>query len=266
MDTFDMALQNINIVDETATKNSNYIDPHGVTIGHRHYSHRSPQLRAAVLGANDGLVSVSAILLGVSAATSNDKLLLLACLSAIVGGSLSMALGEYVSVSTQRDSERADIEKERKEHAKGPYHRERELQELADIYVNRGLSPALARTVAEELSKGDVIRVHMHDELGIDIDNLSSPSKASLWSGLSFLFGGSVPLISLLVNGNSKWLRVGVLVAIDMILFILFGLISSKVGGAPVLRPCLRIAIGGILALVVTFGVGMLLGTGGVGG
>src|SRR5690349_20859805 len=115
-------------------------DPHGSTIGHKHYSHRSPVIRAAVLGANDGLVSVSAILMGVIAGNTTDHFLLLTSISAIMGGSLSMAVGEYVSVSAQRDSERADINKEIAEHAKGPESQQHELDELTNIYVNRGLS------------------------------------------------------------------------------------------------------------------------------
>ena len=236
-----------------------YEDPHGVTIGHKHYSHRSPLLRAALLGANDGLVSVSAILLGVIAATVPDQILLLTSISAIVGGSLSMALGEYVSVSTQKDSELADIEKEKREHAKGPESQEMEMQELAQIYEQRGLSKTLARTVAEELSKGDVIRVHMQDELGIDIDNLSSPLKAAVFSGFSFLVGSSIPLFCLLVRSIIP--RIIVLVIIDIILFIFFGIFSAKLGGASIWKACLRITIGGLIALGVTYGVGYALGT-----
>ena len=231
-------------------------DPHGTTIGHKHYSHRSPVLRAAVLGANDGLVSVSAILMGVIAGQTSDRILLLTSVSAILAGSISMAVGEYVSVSTQRDSEKADIQKEIDEHAKGPESRQRELEELADIYVNRGLSAPLARQVAEELSRGDVIRVHMQDELGIDIDNLSSPSKAAFFSGISFLFGSVPPMISLFFK--NKWLRIGIIVFIDVILFIIFGIVSSKLGGAPMMRPVFRILLGGLCALAITYAVGYL--------
>lgn len=233
-------------------------DPHGIYIGHKHYSHRSPFLRAALLGANDGLVSVSAILLGVIAATQSDRVLILASVSAIVGGSLSMALGEYVSVSTQRDSEKADIQKEKDEHAKGPVSRAMELQELALIYEKKGLNSQLAKQVAEELSKGDVIRVHMRDELGIDIDNLSSPTKAAFFSGISFLVGSSIPLLCLLFK--KTWIRIAVLASIDILLFLLFGFLSAYLGGASIIKACSRIAIGGIIALAATYAAGYLLG------
>jgi len=231
-------------------------DPHGVTIGHKHYSHRSPVLRAALLGANDGLVSISAILMGVIAGNTGDRILLLTSVSAILAGSISMAVGEYVSVSTQRDSERADIQKEIDEHAKGPESVQRELDELTAIYINKGLSPELARMVAEELSRGDVIRVHMQDELGIDIDNLSSPSKAALFSGISFLFGSIIPLVAIFVK--NKWIRIGTIVVIDLILFIFFGYLSARLGGAPKGRPIARIITGGLFALGITFAAGYL--------
>jgi|SRR6478609_7796190 len=231
-------------------------DMHGITIGHKHYSHRSPSLRAAVLGANDGLVSISAILMGVIAGNTSDRFLLLTSVSAILGGSISMAVGEYVSVSTQRDSERADIQKEIDEHSKGPEYVKRELDELTNIYIKRGLNRILARQVAVELSKGDVIRVHMQDELGIDIDNLSSPSKASFYSGISFLFGSVIPLCALFVKNQMA--RILTIIAIDIVLFILFGYISAKLGGAPKLLPCIRIILGGLFALGITYAAGYL--------
>ena len=194
--------------------------------------------------------------MGVIAGNTTDQILLLTSISAIIAGSLSMAVGEYVSVSTQRDSEKADIQKEIDEHAKGPEHVRRELDELTIIYINRGLNPKLARQVAVELSKGDVIRVHMQDELGIDIDNLSSPSKAALFSGLSFLVGSAPPLIALLIK--TKLIRILVIVGIDLILFTIFGVLSARLGGAPVRRPCIRIIIGGLGALGITFAVGYL--------
>lgn len=236
--------------------NSHVIDPHGGAIGHKHYSHRSPSLRAAVLGANDGLVSVSAILMGVIAGNTTDRILLLTSISAILGGSISMAVGEYVSVSSQRDSERADIQKEIDEHAKGPEHRMRELDELTGIYVQKGLNQRLAREVAEELSRGDVIRVHMRDELGIDIDELSSPSKAAFFSGISFLFGSIVPMISLFIP--NRLIRILIIIAIDIVMSILFGIISARLGGAPLFKPCVRILIGVLGALGVTFAAGYL--------
>lgn len=232
-------------------------DPHGVTIGHKHYSHRSPGLRAALLGANDGLVSISAIVMGVIGANVADRFLLLSALAALTGGTLSMALGEYVSVSVQSDSEKADIQKEIEEHAKGPEFQQRELEELAGIYEAKGLDPELAMTVAQELSKGDVIRVHMQDELGIDVDNLSSPIQACIFSGLSFLFGGAIPLIAMIFQ--QKLIRIIVIIVIDLILFFLFAVVSSKLAGSPkIFKACFRLVFGGFLALSCTFLTGYL--------
>jgi len=197
--------------------------------------------------------------MGVIAGKTSDKILLLTGVSAILAGSISMTVGEYVSVSTQRDSEKADIRKEIEEHAKGPEHVRRELDELIGIYVDKGLSERLARQVAIELSKGDVIRVHMREELGIDIDNLSSPIKAAVFSGLSFLVGSIAPMASLLVKNAVA--RIAVIIAIDVVMFIAFGIISARLGGSTAFRACVRITIGGLCALAVTFGIGYVFGT-----
>ena len=229
--------------------------PHSAS--HKHYSKRSPNLRAALLGANDAVVSVSAIIMAVIAGDVANRILLLTSISAIVGGSLSMAVGEYMSVSTQRDSEKADIKKETEEHAKGPEAQQRELQELTAIYIHKGLPPALAQVVAEELSKGDnVVRIHIMEELGINVDELSSPTKAAFFSGLSFLFGGVFPLFALLFT--NKWYRVGAVVAIDTVLFVFFGMLSATLGGSSKAKATVRVLIGGLVALAVTFGVGYL--------
>lgn len=226
-------------------------------IGHVHYSHRSPVLRASLLGATDGLVTVSAILLGVSSTTTETRIILITSISAIVAGSLSMALGEYISVSTQKDCEKADIEKERLEHSKGPRHQQLELEELTEIYVKKGLNRDLAEIVAKELSKGSVnntVKNHMRDELGIDVDNLSSPWKASLSSGLSFFVGSTIPVFTLFFKNFI--IRVIILSIVCVVLFISFGVISAILGGTNKTKPALRILFGGAMAIAITYAIG----------
>eukprot|EP00775_Hariotina_reticulata_P000676 gene676-974_t len=149
---------------------------------HEHFSSRTGWLRAFVLGANDGLISVAALMLGVGAGSDQLHTMQLSGIAALVAGACSMACGEYISVASQKDAEEADIEKERLEQLKGPDARERELDELTQIYVNRGLNEVLARQVAMELSAHDVVKAHARDELGIDVDDLANPLQASLAS------------------------------------------------------------------------------------
>jgi VIT1/CCC1 family predicted Fe2+/Mn2+ transporter len=163
---------------------------------HVHHSNRAPWLRALVLGANDGLVSVAALLMGVGSGSPDLAVLRLSGVAALISGALSMAVGEYVSVSSQRDSERADIQKEIEEQLKGPEAQARELEELSSIYVARGVPEDLARQVAVALTEKDVIRAHARDELGIDIDELSNPLQAAVISALTFAGGAALPLLS----------------------------------------------------------------------
>jgi VIT1/CCC1 family predicted Fe2+/Mn2+ transporter len=163
---------------------------------HTHHSNRAPWLRALVLGANDGLVSVAALLMGVGSGSSDLDFLRLSGVAALISGALSMAAGEYVSVSSQRDAERADIEKEILEQLKGPEAQARELDELTQIYTERGVPQELARQVAVALTEKDVIRAHARDELGIDIDELANPLQAAVVSALCFSFGAALPLLS----------------------------------------------------------------------
>lgn len=163
---------------------------------HVHHSNRSPWLRALVLGANDGLVSVASLMMGVGAGNADLKVLRLSGVAGLIAGALSMAMGEYVSVSSQRDSEKADIKKEIEEQLKGPAAQARELEELAQIYVSRGIPYDLAKQVAVILTERDVIRAHARDELGIDIDDLSNPWQAAIVSGLCFSAGAAMPLLS----------------------------------------------------------------------
>eukprot|EP00798_Chlamydomonas_sp_ICE-L_P007289 gene7289-405_t len=230
---------------------------------HVHYSQRSPWLRAFVLGALDGLVSVASIMVGVGGGNQDLSAMRLAGCAGWIAGSLSMAVGEYISVASQKDSEEADIEKEREEQRKGPESQQRELEELAQIYVNRGLTKELARQVAEQMSAIDVIKAHARDELGIDIDELSNPTQAALVSCFAFTLGALFPLLagSFLDDYQSRIICV---IVVSLIGMVLFGLISSALGGARVMRGAMRVLVGGVLAMSLTYGVGYAFGAAGI--
>lgn len=213
-------------------------------------------LRAAVLGANDGIVSTAAIILGVAGATSDRSAILTAGFAGLVAGALSMGLGEYVSVSSQRDSELAFIEQEKRELAENP---EGELEELAELYENKGLSKKTARKVAEELTEHDVIKAHLEAELKIDEEDLSSPTHAAVASAISFTVGALIPLVAVLIASAN--LRVGVTFMAVVIALFITGYLSATVGGASRRKAVLRVVIGGALAMAVTYGVGHLFGT-----
>jgi vacuolar iron transporter family protein len=221
----------------------------------RHRSHRAGWLRAGVLGANDGIVSTASIVLGVAAADTSRSVILTAGIAGLVAGALSMAVGEYVSVSSQRDTERADIAKERQELAATP---ERELAELTAIYRHKGLSPALARQVAEELSAGDVLKVHLAEELGITDESMARPLQAMVVSLVSFAIGGALPLGAMAAAPAS--VRAWVTVVVAMVALVLLGSIGARLGGAPRGRAALRVAIGGAAAMGLTTIVGKLFG------
>ncbi|KAI9206942.1 VIT family-domain-containing protein [Polychytrium aggregatum] len=236
-------------------------------LDHHHYSHRSPWLRAAVLGANDGLVSVGALLIGVVAAgTSNRPTFLgpdpvvLAGLSALIAGALSMALGEYVSVASQKDSELADLRLERLAHEGGPEQRRKELEELTRIYMSRGLDRELAKTVAIELSKNDPVATHARDELGIDVDDLTNPFQAAVTSLLTFSVGAVMPLL-VVIFAKTFLLRIVLLVIVNLIFLFVFGAAGSYLGGAPLWKGALRVTIGGGIAMGGTYLAGFAFGT-----
>ncbi|KAL4428681.1 hypothetical protein ABPG77_009787 [Micractinium sp. CCAP 211/92] len=225
---------------------------------HVHHSNRAPWLRALVLGANDGLVSTAALMMGVGGGTADLATLRLAGVAGMVGGALSMAVGEYISVSSQRDAEKADIEKERQEQLKGPEAQARELEELAQIYVGRGLPYDLARQVAEVLTEKDVIRAHARDELGIDIDELANPLQAAIVSALCFTVGAALPLLSAAWVADAN-IRLGVLAGATTAGLCLFGFLGAWLGGANVLRGGTRVVLGGWLALGIVYGIGRAL-------
>lgn len=216
-------------------------------------------LRAGVLGSNDGIVSVAAIVVGVAGATTATGPILTAGLAALVGGAVSMALGEYVSVSSQRDSQRTTIEKEKAELKGRP---EEELDELSGLYEEKGLSRSTADQVAEELTDHDALAAHLSAELDIDEEDVANPWQAAASSALSFTIGGLLPLAAILLPPLG-W-RVPITFVAVLLALALTGAVGAKIGGARVGRAIVRVVIGGAIALAATFGIGLLLGTSGV--
>jgi VIT1/CCC1 family predicted Fe2+/Mn2+ transporter len=218
-------------------------------------SSRLNWLRAGVLGADDGIVSTAGLVIGVAAATTAKGPIITAGLAGLVAGAVSMALGEYVSVSTQRDTERALLEKERRELAESP---DEELAELASMYQAKGLSQATAQLVAEELTAHDAFAAHVDIELGIDPDALTNPWHAAIASAVSFSLGALLPLIAILLPPVSA--RIPVTFGAVLVALALTGTISARLGGAGSTRAVSRILLGGALAMLVTFGVGQWVG------
>lgn len=216
-------------------------------------------LRAGVLGANDGIVSVAAVVVGVAGATGELAPILAAGAAAVIGGAISMGLGEYVSVSSQRDTQHALIAKERVELEELP---DEELKELISLYEGKGLSRETATRVAEELTSHDALTAHLEAELGITEEDVVSPWQAAGASALSFLIGAALPLLAILLP-PAEW-RVPVTFFAVLLALVLTGIVSARVGGSPWVRPTVRIVVGGALALAVTFLVGTLLNTSGV--
>jgi vacuolar iron transporter family protein len=226
----------------------------------RHSEHhvigRLGWLRAAVLGANDGILSTSSLILGVASAQGTHQSVLIAGISGLVAGAMSMAAGEYVSVSSQSDSERADLRRERKELSED---RDGELRELAGIYVKRGLDKALALQVAEQLMARDALGAHARDELGISETTKARPIQAALASAAAFSVGGALPLLMALATPNGFVVEA---VSIASILFLaLLGVVGAKTGGANMLKAAIRVTFWGALAMAVTAGIGAMFGT-----
>ncbi|HEX6031231.1 MAG TPA: VIT family protein [Tepidiformaceae bacterium] len=213
-------------------------------------------LRAAVLGANDGLISTSSLVVGVAAAQGSREPILVAAVAGMVAGALSMAAGEYVSVSSQADTERADLARERRELAATP---ELEREELAGIYVARGLSPELADQVAGELMAKDALAAHARDELGITDMTRARPLQAALASAASFAAGALPPvLLGAAVPLSTLTVAVG---AVSLVLLVMLGALAASLGGAPLARGALRVAFWGAVAMACTALVGRLFGT-----
>ena len=222
----------------------------------RHRTDRIGWLRAAVLGANDGIVSTASLVVGVAAAKATDSDILIAGVAGLVAGAMSMAAGEYVSVSSQADTEKADLDRERKELAEDG---EFERNELAAIYVSRGLEQSLAKQVAEQLMAHDALTAHARDELGISDTSTARPVQAALASAASFAVGAAMPLVNVFVVPQA-WLISGV-VGSSIVLLALLGGLGAHAGGAPVTKAALRVTFWGALAMALTAGVGALFGT-----
>lgn len=221
----------------------------------RHFTQRVGWLRAAVLGANDGIVSTASLLIGVAAAASATTDIVITGIAGLVAGSLSMAAGEYVSVSSQADTEQADIEREKK-HLESDIEYERE--ELATIYVKRGLDRNLARMVALQLMEHDALSAHARDELGISHTHSAQPILAALTSAATFALGAAMPLLAAVISPKS--LIIPIVGGSSIVFLSLLGRWGASAGGAPVQKATLRVAFWGALAMALTAGVGALVG------
>jgi len=221
-----------------------------------HLSGRSNWLRAAVLGANDGIVSTASLVLGVAAAGASRSAIVTAGIAGLAAGALSMAAGEYVSVSSQRDTELADVRVEQRELAADP---DGELMELAAIYEARGVPAPLAAQVAAALTAHDPLAAHVRDELGFDDDRAANPLQAAGASAVSFAAGAILPLLAVAISPSGA--RVVVSVVVTLIALALLGDIGARLGGAPPLRAAARVVVWGAAAMAVTSGIGALVGT-----
>lgn len=221
----------------------------------KHFTERTGWLRAAVLGANDGIISISSLMVGVASA-SDQNATLLAGIAGLIAGAMSMAAGEYVSVSSQSDLEQADLSRERRELKETPAE---ELQELTDIYVGRGVEPSLAREVSIQMMKKDALAVHAREELGITDLTAAKPFQAAIASALSFALGGAVPLLSIFIIPVSIFV-VGTSILCVLLLGIL-GAIAAKAGGASPLKPALRVMFWGAVGIGLSSLIGSLLNT-----
>lgn len=220
-----------------------------------HLIERIGWLRAAVLGANDGIISTASLILGVASAEASGNGAILAGVAGLVAGAMSMAAGEYVSVCSQADTERADLARETKELASDPEH---EMEELAQIYAARGVETGLARQVAMQLMAKDALAAHSRDELGISDSTTARPVQAAMASAATFTVGAAAPLILTVLSPPSVLLPV---VAVGSLLFLaLLGMIGAKAGGAGILKPTIRVMFWGALAMALTTGIGALFG------
>lgn len=232
------------------------VEPHEGELQDEALSSRLNWLRAGVLGANDGIVSVAGIVAGVAGATTDRNNIAIAGIAGLVAGALSMAAGEYVSVSTQRDSERAMLRKEKQELRELP---EEELEELTQIYQSKGLRRELAAQVAHELTEHNALEAHAEAELGIDPDDLTNPWHAAGASFVAFTVGALIPLIAILLPAPG--LRVPICFVAVAIALVITGAVSARLGEAPTRPAVLRNVLGGMLAMAITYGVGTLVGT-----
>jgi vacuolar iron transporter family protein len=227
-----------------------------MTTAEQHIVERVGWLRAAVLGANDGIVSTASLIAGVASADASPKSILVAGIAGLVAGSLSMAAGEYVSVSSQADAEGADLSRERKELAEQP---DFELRELTDIYVKRGVEPSLARQVAEQLMAKDALSVHAREELGISELTTARPITAAIASAASFAVGAAVPVLVAIFSPEGRVTLV--VTAASLVCLAALGAVGARAGGADVWRATARVTFWGALAMALTAAIGHLSGT-----
>ena len=221
--------------------------------------HKLNWLRASVLGANDGIISIAGLVLGVAGATNSVTTILTAGIAGIIAGAVSMAAGEYVSVSSSRDTEKAMLKKERYLLKNFP---KEELEELTLIYKERGLSQKTAELVANELSENDAFAAHAHAELNIDPNNLTNPWHAAIASAASFFAGALIPLFSIIIPPSS--IKVPFVFVAVVVALAITGTLSAKVGGASIKRATVRVILGGILAMLVTYSIGRLFSLSGI--
>ncbi len=221
----------------------------------KHYVTRSSWLRAAILGANDGILSTASIVIGVAAAAGTRDSIVLTGVAGLVAGALAMAAGEYVSVSSQADLEEADLEREKRELEDMP---EEEEYELAKIYMGRGLTEDLAVKVARQLTEHDALEAHARDELGINEITQAQPLQAAFASGAAFIFGGSLPVIVALFGAVNKMVYLQYIFALLFLVFL--GGVAAKTGGSDVKRAILRVTFWGTMAMGITAGIGYLFG------
>jgi VIT1/CCC1 family predicted Fe2+/Mn2+ transporter len=221
-----------------------------------HRTQRVGWLRAAVLGANDGIVSTASLIVGVAAADSSRSTVLTAGVAALVAGAMSMAVGEFVSVSSQRDAERADLAQERRELVADPVS---ELNELTRIYERRGLEPQLAAEVARQLTDHDALGAHVRDELGLTDASVARPIQAGLSSAAAFTVGALLPLLAAVLSTSS--IRIGVIAGATLVALATLGAVGARLGGAPLLAAAIRITVLGALAMAVTAAIGAAVGT-----
>jgi len=220
-----------------------------------HLSHRSGWARAAILGANDGIVSTASLVLGVAASGASGSAIVTAGIAGLAAGALSMAAGEYVSVSSQRDSERADLTLERKELRRDP---EGELRELAGIYESRGLQPELANRVAQALTDSDALEAHAREELGLTEERQARPFQAAWASALAFSAGAILPVIAVAAAPGSA--RIAACVVVTVVALAILGWSGARLGGGSRTIAIARVVIWGALAMAVTSGIGALVG------
>jgi VIT1/CCC1 family predicted Fe2+/Mn2+ transporter len=229
------------------------MSPHG----ERHRYRRVGWLRAGVLGADDGIVSVASLMIGVAASSASRSAIIVAGLAGLVAGALSMATGEFVSVSSQRDTELADIAREERELTRQP---DMELDELTDIYIERGLDEGLARQVAAQLTAADPLGAHLRDELGLTHALLARPWQAATISAVSFAAGAALPVFGLLAAPSGEAARITVVAVVALVLLGVTGAIGGRLGGAPMPRAAARVLLGGGVAMAATALIGSLVG------